>query len=96
MVSGSLVQIGANVRYHSTYFAPSYMPAIGQFYNQKEKIVRLSDGKRYLNFHLKQARFFPEYYHVNYYFMKGMYLSMPNYPLNPVVVKMGLSWNFYN
>lgn len=91
------VQIGANVRYHSTYFAPSYMPATGQFYNQKE--VKIGDYpmvNAYLNFHLKQARFFLEYYHVNYYFMKGMYLSMPNYPLNPVVVKMGLSWNFYN
>ncbi|HET7733304.1 MAG TPA: putative porin, partial [Paludibacter sp.] len=28
------VQLGANVRYHTMYYAPAYMPATGQFYSQ--------------------------------------------------------------
>lgn len=91
------MQIGVNVRYHSAYYAPSYMPATGQFYTQSK--VLIGDYpvlNAYLNFHLKRTRFFIEYYHVNHLFMKGAYYSMPNYPIDPTVMKMGVSWNFYD
>ncbi|VBB46094.1 conserved exported hypothetical protein [uncultured Paludibacter sp.] len=90
-------QLGANMRMHTAYYAPSYMPATGQFYVQKEtKIGNYPLMNIYANFHLKQARFYFEYYHINHLFMNGDYFSMPNYPLNPTVFKMGVSWNFYN
>ena len=91
------VQLGANVRYHTMYYAPAFMPAIGQFYSQSTtKIGNYPVVNVYANFHLKRTRFFLEYYHVNNNFMKGDYFSMPNYPINPVIVKMGISWNFYD
>jgi hypothetical protein len=91
------VQIGVNVRYHTAYYAPSYMPAIGQFFSQSStKIGNYPVMNAYLNFHLKRARFFIEYYHVNQLFMSGSYFSMPNYPINPAIIKTGISWNFYN
>jgi hypothetical protein len=91
------VQLGANVRYHSAYYAPSYMPATGQFYTQSDtKIGNYPVVNVYANFHLKRTRFFVQYYHINEMFMKGDYFSMPNYPINPAILKMGLSWNFYD
>lgn len=90
-------QLGASVRYHSNYYAPAYMPATGQFYTQKEVLIgNYPILNVYANFHLKQARFFIEYNHLNKYFMSGAHFYMPNYPINPPVMKLGLSWNFYN
>lgn len=91
------VQLGANVRYHTSYYAPAYMPASGQFHTQTlTKIGNYPVVNVYLNFHLKRTCFFVEYYHINQKFMNGAYFSMPNYPINPAILKLGLSWNFYN
>lgn len=91
------MQIGANVRYHTSYYAPSYMPATGQFYNQRTtEVGNYPVVNVYLNAHLKRTRFFVEYYHINQLFMSGAYFSMPNYPINPAIFKMGLTWNFYD
>jgi len=91
------VQAGAYMRYHTSYYAPSYMPATGQFYNQRTmKIGNYPVMSVYLNIHLRRTRFFAEYYHINELFMKGVYYSMPNYPINPASFKMGLTWNFYD
>ncbi len=91
------VQLGVNVRYHSSYYAPGYMPAIGQFYNQSTTLIgNYPMMNAYLNMHLKRTRFFIEYYHVNQMFMKGAYFSMPNYPIDPANIKLGISWNFYD
>ncbi|MDD4970147.1 MAG: putative porin [Paludibacter sp.] len=91
------MQIGVNVRYHTAYYAPAYMPATGQFYTQDKILIgNYPVVNAYLNFHLKRTRFFVEYYHINQMFMKDAYYSMPNYPLNPSIMKMGVSWNFYD
>ena len=91
------VQLGVNLRYHTAYFAPTYMPATGQFYNQiATKIGNYPMMNAYLNMHLKRTRFFIEYYHVNQMFMKGPSFSMPNYPIDPANIKLGISWNFYD
>ncbi|GHT17611.1 hypothetical protein FACS189429_2060 [Bacteroidia bacterium] len=92
------IQAGVNARYNTAYYAPNYMPATGRFYAQNEiKAGNFPIVNTYLNFHLKQARIFVEYYHVNQLiFASGNYFSMPRYPLNPAMLKWGVSWNFYN
>ena len=91
------LQLGLNVRYHTAYFAPGYMPSTGRFYNQRDMLVgNYPLVNVYGTFHLKRVRFFAEYYHVNQLFMKGAYFSMPLYPYNPAVFKMGLTWTFYD
>lgn len=91
------MQIGADVRYHTAYYAPSYMPATGQFFVQdKMKVGNYPVMNVYINAHLKRTRFFVQYYHLNQLFMKGDYYSMPYYPINPATLKMGLTWNFYD
>lgn len=91
------IQLGVNVRYNTAYYAPSYMPATGQFYKQSKILIgNYPVMSAYLNFHLKRTRFFYEYYHVNHLFMKGAYYSMPNYPIDPTITRLGVSWNFYD
>lgn len=90
-------QIGVDAKMHTKYYVPNYMPATGQFYVQKStQLGNYPLMNAYVNFHLKQARFFVEYYHINRLFMKGDYFFMPNYPFNQPGFKMGISWNFFN
>lgn len=94
------VQLGADVRYFSKYYAPAYMPATEQFYLQPEngrvKIGGYPIVNVYANLHLKRTRFFVMMYHVNQGLSKPNYFLAPHYPINPRVLKFGLSWNFYD
>ena len=50
----------------------------------------------YVNFHLKQARFFVTGYNISKLFASPNYFSMPHYPINPMVVKLGVAVKFNN
>jgi hypothetical protein len=91
-------QIGVSVRYNSGYYAPNYMPATEQFFTQQQiKVGPYPLMNLYANFHLKQTRIFIEYYNINTTFMNNKaYFSIPHYPLNPMTLKFGFSWNFYS
>ncbi|WP_077154627.1 putative porin [Bacteroides bouchesdurhonensis] len=94
------VELGADVRYFSKYFAPAYMPATEQFYlqpdNDRVKIGGYPIVNVYANLHLKRTRFYVMMYHVNQGISKPNYFLAPHYPINPRVLKFGLSWNFYD
>ena len=94
------VQLGADVRYFTKYDAPAYMPATQQFYLQPEEGKVEIGGypivNVYANLHLKRTRFYVMMYHVNQGMSKPNYLLAPHYPINPRVLKFGLSWNFYD
>lgn len=91
------IQLGASVRYYTAYYGNAYMPALGQFYLQKDLLIgNYPEMNVYANFHLKTVRFFVQYYHLNKGLFGGNnYLSMPNYPINPGTFQFGLSWNFW-
>lgn len=89
--------LGVDCRYNTAYYAQAYNPAIGQFHNQKElKIGNYPFMNAYANFHLKRMRFFVMYSHLSRFFADPQYFSAPHYPLNPAILKVGLSWNFYD
>ena len=91
------MQFGVDVRYHTAYYAPGYMPATGQFHVQDKMLIGDYPVMNiYLNVHLKRTRFFAQYYHANQLFMKGDYYAMPFYPINPATFRMGLTWSFYD
>lgn len=94
------VQLGADVRYFTKYDAPAYMPATQQFYLQPEEGKVEIGGypivNVYANLHLKRTRFYVMMYHVNQGMSKPNYFLAPHYPINPRVLKFGLSWNFYD
>lgn len=94
------VQLGADVHFHTSYYAPYYEPATLQFQLQDENSrVRVGDYpliNAYANFHLKQARFFIMAYNLGTNFVKPNYFSLPHYPLDPMVIKAGIAVVFNN
>lgn len=93
-------ELGADVRYFTEYYAPDYSPALGQFCQQnpgdKVEIGNYPIASVYANFLLKETRFYVKYQHVNEGSGNRNYFLAPHYPLNPAVLWLGLSWNFYN
>ena len=94
------VQLGADVRYFTKYNAPAYTPSIQQFHLQPENDQVEIGGypivNVYANLHLKRTRFYVMMYHVNQGMSSPNYFLAPHYPINPRVLKFGLSWNFYD
>lgn len=91
---------GADARYFTSYYAPDYCPALGQ-YAVQESENRVKVGgyplvNVYANFHLKRTRFFVMMSHVNAGSGNKNYFLAPHYPLNQRVFRFGVSWNFYN
>lgn len=87
------VQLGADVRYHTNYYAPAYQPATSQFYLQKEvEIGNYPLVNAYINLYLKKTRFFLMAYHINQ--GSGRYFSLPHYPINPFHLRFGISASF--
>ena len=92
------IQLGADVHYFTSYYAPYYEPATQQFQNQDEKkIGNYPIINAYANFNLKQARFFVSAYNLSSLFIKPTeYFSLLHYPLNPMTLKLGVSFYLNN
>lgn len=94
------VQLGADVRYFTEYHAPAYTPAIQQFTLQaaddQVKIGGYPIVNVYANLQLKRTRIFVMMYHVNAGMGNRNYFLVPHHPINPRLLKLGVSWNFYD
>jgi hypothetical protein len=98
-VAGVLrIQIGGNIHYWTMYYAPAYEPATQQFKIQDEvKTGNYPLISGFVNCHLKQTRFFIEYYNAGASLISPPeYFSVPHYPVNPTVIKLGISVDFIN
>ena len=93
-------EIGADMRYFTRYYAPAYSPIIGQFCvqdpEQRVKIGNYPFINVYANLHLRNFRFYVMGSHINRSGKGGNYFITPHYPANGLVIRLGLSWNFYN
>ncbi|MBE6303286.1 MAG: hypothetical protein E7089_05060 [Bacteroidales bacterium] len=93
-------ELGADARYFTSYYAPDYSPALGQFYQQnpgdKIEIGNYPIVNIYANFLLKETRFYAMYHHINEGTGNRQYFLAPHYPISPKAIWIGLSWNFYN
>ena len=94
------VQLGADVRYFTKYNAPAYTPSIQQFHLQPENDQVEIGGypivNVYANLHLKRPRLFAMYSHVNQGMGTRNSFLVPHYPINPSLLRIGVSWNFYD
>ncbi|TWV09809.1 hypothetical protein FQ707_13865 [Bacteroidaceae bacterium HV4-6-C5C] len=94
------IQLGADVSYFSKYHAPAYMPAIQQYHVQSAtdqvEIGGYPIVNVYANLHLKRTRFFVMMYHVNQGMGNRNSFLVPHYPINPRLLKLGLSWNMFD
>ncbi|MBQ5396660.1 MAG: putative porin [Alistipes sp.] len=92
------LQFGVDGKFNTSYYAPSYNPALATFYNQREyEIGNYPYLDVFLTAKWKRMRIFLKYQHVNYnLFGNGQYLTTAGYPLNPGMFKVGISWGFYD
>ena len=92
------LQLGVDGRFNTSYYAPSYNPALATFYNQREyEIGNYPYLDVFLTAKWKRMRIFLKYQHVNYnLFGNGQYITTAGYPLNPGMFKFGISWGFYD
>ncbi len=95
------VELGSCMTFFTKYYAPDYLPQLGQFAIQQNADSRVELGGYpfvdvYANLHLKRARFFVSYNHINAGTgTKNQFLA-PHYPTNSAILRAGVSWNFFN
>ena len=92
------MQFGVDGRFNTSYYAPSYNPALATFYNQREyELGNYPYLDVFLTAKWKRMRIFLKYQHLNYdLFGNNEYFTVAGYPLNPGMFKIGLSWGFYD
>jgi hypothetical protein len=95
------VELGADATYFTEYEAPDFCPQLNQFAIQQNDNSRITLGNFpfidvYANLHLKRARFFVMMTNAaSSSFNRRMFLT-PHYPTDSSVLRMGVSWNFFN
>lgn len=95
------VDLGADMRYFTSYEAPNYSPYMGQYTVQGNgennvKIGNYPIVNVYANVHIKHTRFFVMMSHINAGQGDKNYFFAPHYPMNERVFRIGVSWNFFN
>ncbi len=92
------VQIGVDGRFNTSYYAPSYNPALSAFYNQHEvKVGNYPYLDLFISAKWKRMRILLKLQHLNQnLFGNGEYFQVAHYPLNPRMFKLGISWSFYD
>ena len=95
------VELGGCMTFFTKYEAPDYLPQLGQFAIQQNEDCREEIGGYpfidvYANMHLKRARFFLAYSHVNAGSGTRNQFLAPHYPTNSGTLRFGVSWNFFN
>ena len=93
-------ELGTDVRYFTKYNAPDYSPVIGQFYLQNPQNQIAIGGcpmaNVYANLHWKRTRIFVMMYNVTQTMGNSRYFLAPHYPISPRILKLGISWNFFD
>lgn len=91
------MQLGAEVFYHTPYYASAYTPVSGDYYNQNNKETGgYPFVNAFLNLKLKRTRFFIMFDHLNSGYSGDDYFLIPDYPMNIRMLRYGLAWTFYN
>lgn len=93
------VELGADMRYFTSYYAPDYAPFINNYAVQDASAERVKVGNwpiinAYANFAIKRVRGYISATHVNA--GNGNAFWAPHYPIDPMSIHLGLSWNFYD
>ncbi len=93
------VELGVDMRYFTKYYAPDYAPFIQQFAIQDASQPRTKVGhypilNGYANFAIKRVRGYVNVTHFNQ--GTGNYFWGPHYPIDPLSIHFGISWNFYD
>lgn len=92
-------ELGVDAIYFTKYAPMVYSPIIGNYVVQdqehSQKIGNYPVIGAYANFHLKRTRFYINATHLNSTNSDKSF-HLPHMPMNPMVIKIGISWNFIN
>lgn len=93
------VQLGGDLRFFTSYYAPDYSTSVQQFAVQDVQTPRTKIGSypiigAYVNMHLKHCRITVATRHVNA--GSGHSFLAPHYPIDPMTINLCFSWNFLN
>ncbi|MEG1649040.1 MAG: putative porin [Rikenellaceae bacterium] len=92
------MQVGVDAYFNTSYYGFGYNPAIMQFYNQQT--TKTGDYiwlDAFVSGKWKRVRFLVKMQHLNYELFGGRnYFQVAHYPLNRRMLKLGISWNFYD
>jgi hypothetical protein len=92
-----LLRFGFDMRYHSAWYANSYMPIIGQFIiQQKQEIPAFPLLDIFVSFKVSDFRFFFKMDNLNGFWQKQPAYTLYHYPVPDRLIKFGLGWNFRN
>lgn len=91
-------QVGFDVRYNTSYKSAGYSPAVSQFYNTESGHVFSSKPvvDVWLKAGLRRANLFLKYDYANQGLFSKGYYTIDRYPMPDRLLKMGLTWNFYD
>lgn len=91
-------QIGADVRYHTAYFAPHYDPYTGLFLHQNDIVI--GDyiwADFFINLQVKRASIYLKAGHFNAIWEEEpRYFLLPHYPGQRFGLLWGISWAFFD
>ena len=92
------LQTGADMRYHTRYYADGWNPVLGAFYRQDEvKIGNYFVVDVWLTLQVKRASIYLRASHLNALLEKEpTYFSLPHYPLEDFGLYWGVIWKFFN
>ena len=93
-------ELGVDAVYFTKYAPLVYSPIIGQYVaqdpNLSEDIGNYPVLNAYANFHLKRTRFYIMATHLNASAKNRYAFHLPHMPMNPMLIRIGISWNFIN
>jgi hypothetical protein len=91
-------QIGLDVRYNTRYYAYAYNPALGDFHVQEEKkIGNFPYLEAFVNLKWKRTVIFVKMANVIKNSFGSEYFSALHYPRNnTMLLRLGLTWHFFN
>lgn len=90
--------LGMSVRYNTPYAAPSYAVGLGQFYNNTPNLTFSSYpiAAVYFKATLIRTNIMLEYDYANQGLFSNGYYMVNRYPGPNALLKIGVSWTFYN
>jgi len=90
--------VGVDVRYNTPYVAPSYATGLGQFYNSSPNVTFSSYPVASVFFKatLIRTNIFVQYDYANQGLLSQGYYMVNRYPGPNHLLKIGISWSFYN
>lgn len=91
------MQTGVTLKYYTQYYANTYNPLLAEFSVQNtEKIGGFPLIDVFLDFKIRQTRFFFKAEHLNSSFTGYDYYTAPNNPYRDFTFRFGLLWNLFS